>query len=208
MRRIPYDTTIGWFLSIVALLCGAIGFIGGLAGNAYATTWYMAALVLGISSGAILVDELRFRTAQAGQRLDAWLGTLFVIGALVAGVVGFILGLRGSAYAMTWFSGGVILAILALTTLVDELRQLRNGTMEFGAAYAGVFAVIGLAMGIVGFYLGLMNYPSSQTWLWAGAVSSIIAVAAQFEAEHRLLKNERSVPAEHRATGDAGTVTR
>jgi len=184
-----WDIWLGLLLSAAALVFGAVGLGSGLRGIASSTTWYWAALVLGLSSGAVLIDELRGHMAEAMERRDAWLGTILLLGALATGVVGFILGITDRAHASTWLTTAAILAVLAMTALVDELRRLRHGGVDLTFTYAAVFGALGLVMGAFGFILGLMDYAASPTWLWAAGISSVVALGAQFAAEHRAALN-------------------
>lgn len=187
-RRVsmPLDLALGSLLAVAAAAFGVVGFFAGLKDNAHTTQWFLAALILGVLSGAVLVDELRMATGDQGRRLDTWLGSLLFVLALAAGVVGFIFGLANKAHASTWLVSGVVLALLSLAAAMDELRRDRLGA---GAdAYAGLgvaFGVLGLALGIVGFILGLASKSHADIWLWAAVVSSVVALGWVFEAEHR-----------------------
>ncbi|GEM_PF-1558436 len=186
MVRMPLDIAFGSLLAVAAAAFGVVGFFAGLKNNTHATQWFLSALILGVLSGAVLVDELRTAGADQGRRVDAWLGSVLFILALAAGVVGFIVGLANKAHANTWLVSGVVLAIITLAAAMDEMRRERTA---FGAdAYAGLgaaFGVLGLALGIVGFILGLASKSHADVWLWAAVVSSTVALGWVFEAEHR-----------------------
>ncbi|HLZ69516.1 MAG TPA: hypothetical protein VKV26_06335 [Dehalococcoidia bacterium] len=182
----PLDLALGSLLAIAAAAFGVVGFFAGLKDNSHTTQWFLAALILGVLSGAVLVDELRTAAGDQARRVDAWLGSLLFVLALAAGVVGFIVGLANKAHASTWLVSGVILAVLSLAATMDELRRNR---MAAGAdAYAGLgvaFGLLGLALGVVGFILGLASKSHADVWLWAAVVSSVVALGWVFEAEHR-----------------------
>ncbi|HZQ39010.1 MAG TPA: hypothetical protein VFD32_24000 [Dehalococcoidia bacterium] len=182
----PLDLALGSLLAVAAAAFGVVGFFAGLKDNAHATQWFLAALILGVLCGAVLLDELRLAAGDPARRLDAWLGSLLFLLAFAAGVVGFIVGLANRSHASTWLVSGLVLALLSLAATIDELRR---GRMAAGAdAYAGLgvaFGVLGLALGIVGFILGLASKSHADIWLWAAVVSSVVALGWVFEAEHR-----------------------
>src|SRR5579883_3242023 len=129
----PLDLALGSLLALAAFGFGIVGFIAGLLGNSYSTTWYVAALILGVLAGGVLLDEASTTARDAMQRLAAWLGTLFLLGSFAMGVVGFVIGLRGSSHAMTWLISSLVLAILSLAATIDEVqswRATRTGIMS------------------------------------------------------------------------------
>ncbi len=182
----PLDLALGSLLAVAAAAFGVVGFIAGLKDNTHTTQWFLAALILGVLSGSVLLDELRLAASDQARRVDAWLGSLLFLLALAAGVVGFIFGLANKAYASTWLVSGVVLAILSLAATLDELRRERIA--DGADAYTGLaaaFGVLGLALGIVGFVLGLASKSHADIWLWAAVVSSVVALGWVFEVEHR-----------------------
>jgi hypothetical protein len=209
MQRKSFDVPIGRVLSVAALGFGVTGLGAGLRNSAYASSWYFAAIVLGVSSGAILVDELRRRNVPEEGNLDAWLGTLALLCALATGTVGFILGLMDGAHATTWSMAAVALAILALGAMANDLRQLHGSEVDMTSVYALSLASVGASLCILGFALGLLDRPYSQALLWGAVVSSIIAATAQFGVEHRAaLPEQRYGVRGQKRPEDAGTVTR
>ena len=59
MRYKSWNTPLGRTLWTAALIFGAAGLVIGSRSNRAATAWFFAAVVLGISAGAVMVDELR-----------------------------------------------------------------------------------------------------------------------------------------------------
>jgi MFS family permease len=189
----PLDLAFGSLLALAGAAFGVVGFVIGLRNNPHMTQWYVAALILGVLAGAVLLDEAASKTATADRRLGAWLGTLLLLGGLGAGTVGFILGLAGKAHPLTWLIGGLVLAILSLAATLDELRRWRTLSTRVVDAFSGLgllFGLLGLGLGIVGFILGLMSRAHADTWLWAAVVSSTVAAGWSIEAEHRALLEE------------------
>lgn len=182
----PLDLALGSLLAVAAAAFGVVGFIAGLKDNTHTTQWFLAALILGVLSGSVLLDELRLAAGDQARRVDAWLGSLLFLLALAAGVVGFVLGLANKAHASTWLVSGVVLAILSLAATLDELRRERiAGGADAYTGLGAAFGVLGLALGIVGFILGLASKSHADIWLWAAVVSSVVALGWVFEAEHR-----------------------
>ncbi len=59
------------------------------------------------------------------------LARLFMLGALAAGVIGVVVGVIESEWRLGvtgWFTGGTLLAVLALVALADEYFELRKGS--------------------------------------------------------------------------------
>ena len=57
------------------------------------------------------------------------LARLLMVGGLVTGLIGLIAGLTDQTWRLgtfTWFTGGILLAILAVAVLVDAYVQLRQ----------------------------------------------------------------------------------
>ena len=180
------DTTLGSLLAIAAIVFGVIGFWSGLAGNSHSNGWYLAGITLGVLAGILLLDELSAR--RSDRRFDAVLGTLLMLGALGMGTVGWILNMADVSTTMTWQLCGLILAILSMAAAVDELRRLHTlGTDREGSfsALAVLFGLLAIGLGVVGFIVGLAGGAHALTWLIGGVLSSVIAVAWDFEAEHR-----------------------
>jgi hypothetical protein len=190
MRKIgaTIDLAVGSLLAIAAAAFGVVGFFSGLNDNSHANQWYLSALILGVLSGAVLLDELRMSTLRPARRLDALLGTIFLIGALALGTVGFILGLGNKAHAVTWLLGGLVLAILSLTAMSDELRRVRQagaGLMDGFTVAAIVFSLLTLFLGVVGFILGLASKSHADTWMYGALVSGVVSFGWDIEAGHR-----------------------
>lgn len=180
------DTALGGLLLLAAICFAVIGFWSGLASNSHANQWYLSGITLGVLGGAVLLDELR--SDRSDRRMDAALGTLLLLGALSLGTVGWIAGMVNNSSAMTWQLSGLILAVLAMTATMDELRRLhtRNTTRNAGfSSLALLFGLIGLGLGVVGFIAGLGGSDHATVWLFGGIVSSVIGLAWDFEAEHR-----------------------
>ncbi|HZU76310.1 MAG TPA: hypothetical protein VFA70_06065, partial [Dehalococcoidia bacterium] len=162
----PLDLALGSLLALAAFGFGIVGFIAGLLGNSYSTTWYVAALILGVLAGGVLLDEASTTARDAMQRLAAWLGTLFLLGSFAMGVVGFVIGLRGSSHAMTWLISSLVLAILSLAATIDEVqswRATRTGIMSTLYGLGFLFGLLSFAVGVVGFILGVMSHAHSTT---------------------------------------------
>jgi hypothetical protein len=175
----------------VALVFAAAGLVAGLRGDPASTTYYFAAGVLGISGGAVLVDELRLQNTVDDDNTDAWLGTLCLLGSLAGGAAGFVLGLMHSAYATTWSTAAILLAILAMGAMVDELRLLRSGEIDFASAFALTLGVVSFSLGFVGFMLGIAGRAEGQAVLLAAIVVGITAVSTLYEADHRSITQRR-----------------
>lgn len=181
-----FDTAIGGLLVVAAIAFAVVGFWSGLASNAHSNQWYISALTLGVLGGAVLLDELG--AGRSDRRFDAIIGTLLLLGALGMGTVGWIAGMADNSRAMIWQVSGLVLAILAMTAMVDELRRLHtiHGLTNSGfSGLAILFGLIGLGLGVVGFIVGLADNSHAMTWLFGGVVSSTVALAWDFEAEHR-----------------------
>jgi len=190
----------GSLLAIAAAAFGVVGFFAGLRDNPHSMQWYLAALVLGVLSGAVLLDEARSYAPPTPNGVGAWIGSVLLVGAMGLGAVGFILGLANRAHAITWLTGGVIVAIVALAGTMDELRRehSRRTTAIDGFSGLGIaFGVLGLGLGAVGFILGLMTRQYTDTWMWAGVISSAVSLGWSLrlntvlswqnnQAEHRL----------------------
>lgn len=190
MRRVsaPLDIAVGSLLAVASAAFGVVGFFTGLKDNSHAIQWFVAALTLSVLSGAVLLDEARLRAPTAAQTMNAWLGTFLLGGALALGTVGFVLGLANKAHATTWLIAGVIVAILALAATMDDLRRWHARRTQAIDTFAGLsiaFGLLGLGLGVVGFILGLASKQYTDTWLWAGVISSAVAFGWSFEAEHR-----------------------
>src|SRR5579885_1731457 len=188
MRRIApkADLALGTLFAIAAICFGFIGWISGIASNSASSAWYLAALIFGIVSGAVLLDELR--TDEPTGRFDAMLGTLLMLGALGLGTVGFIARLADNSTGNVWLISGVICAILAMASMTDELQRMQRAAVRVsnGLSTLGLlFGLLGFAMGVIGFIAGLAGNSAADTWLWGGVVSSVISVGWIFEAEHR-----------------------
>jgi uncharacterized membrane protein len=188
MRKIAptIDLALGSLFALAAIGFGFVGWISGLASNGASSAWYLAALIFGIVSGAVLLDELR--TDEPAGRFDAMLGTLLMLGALGLGTVGFIARLADNSTGNVWLISGIICAILAMTAMTDELQRMRRAAGHVSNAFSTLgllFGLLGFGMGVVGFILGLTNSGFASTWLWGGVVSSVVAFGWTFEAEHR-----------------------
>lgn len=205
MRKtsVPLDMALGGLFALAAIGFAIVAFFSGIASNSHSTEWYISALTFGILAGTFMLDELGPGTGRTAGRFDAALGTLLMLGSLFMGAVGFILALANHADVAIWQASGVILAILALTTMVDELRRTRTGgagRMDSFAGLAVIFGLIGLALGVIGFIVGLAGHSGAMTWLWGGAVSSVIALAWDFEAEHRDVAVDEAVVVDNSAS--------
>lgn len=66
--------------------------------------------------------------------------------------------------------------------------------MDAFSGLAVLFGLLGLALGVVGFIIGLGSGAHAMTWLWGVVVSSMIGPAWDFEAEHRALVAAGEVP--------------
>lgn len=58
-----------------------------------------------------------------------WLARLMILGALTCGVVGLVIGLVDRAWKLGvtgWFTGGTLLAAIAIAILVDAAVQRRQ----------------------------------------------------------------------------------
>lgn len=188
MRKVApnIDLALGSLFAIAGICFGFVGWISGLTSNSASSAWYLAALIFGIVSGAVLLDELR--TDEPAGRFDAMLGTLLMLGALGLGTVGFIARLGGNGTGNVWLISGIICAVLAMTAMTDELQRMRRavGSVSNGFSTLGLlFGLLGFGMGVVGFIAGLAGNGAADTWLWGGVVSSVIALGWTFEAEHR-----------------------
>lgn len=180
------DTAIGGLLVLAAIAFAVVGFWSGLVSNSHSDQWYLSAITLGVLGGAVLLDELR--AGHSDRRFDAILGTLLLLGALAMGTVGWIAGIANNSHAMIWQISGLVLAVLAMTAMVDELRRLQTVNSVSNNSFSGlavIFGLLGLGLGVVGFIVGLANGAHALTWLFGGVVSSVVALAWDFEAEHR-----------------------
>ncbi len=188
MRKIAptIDLALGTLFALAAIGFGFVGWISGLMSNGASTAWFLAALILGIVSGAVLLDELR--TDEPAGRFDAMLGTLLLLGALALGTVGFIARLAGNSTGNIWLISGIICAVLALTAMTDELQRMRRAAERVSNSLATLgllFGLLAFGLGVVGFIAGLLGNGKADTWLWAGVVSSVVAFGWAFEADHR-----------------------
>ncbi len=204
MRRISptVDLALGTLFALAAIGFGFIGWISGIASNSASTAWYLAAVIFGILTGAVLLDELR--TDEPAGRFDAMLGTLLMLGALGLGTVGFIARLANNSTGNVWLISGIICAVLALTAMTDELQRMQHAAANIsnGLATLGLlFGLLGFGMGVIGFIAGLAANSAADTWLWGGVVSSIVAFGWTFEAEHRTV----GVPEETERPSPIGT---
>ena len=58
------------------------------------------------------------------------LARIFMLGAIVAGVIGFVVGLIDKSWFLGvtgWFTGGTLLAVLSLVSLADEYFNRQQG---------------------------------------------------------------------------------
>ena len=118
------DLAVGSILAVAAAAFGVVGLLSGLKNNSHSTQWFLGALIMGILAGAVLLDELRAGAKTAAGRYDAIAGVLLLLGALVVGTIGFIAGLANNSHAQTWLASGVVLAVLSLTAMADELKNI------------------------------------------------------------------------------------
>ncbi|HLZ72591.1 MAG TPA: hypothetical protein VKV26_22010 [Dehalococcoidia bacterium] len=188
MRRLTstVDLALGSLFAIAAICFGFVGWISGIASNSASSAWYLAALIFGVISGAVLLDELR--TSEPVGRFDALIGTLLMLGALGLGTVGFIARLADNSTGNVWLISGIICAVLSLTAMTDELQRVRSaaaGASNSLATLALLCGLLGFGLGVIGFIAGLAGNSAADTWLWGGVVSSVIALGWTFEAEHR-----------------------
>src|SRR6266849_10442497 len=95
------DMALGSLIALAAAAFGVVGLLIGLRDNPHTIYWFLGSAVLGVLSSAVLLDEAA-TARRAGRRLEAWLGTLLLLTALVAGAIGFVLGLINRANAQSW----------------------------------------------------------------------------------------------------------
>jgi len=204
----PIDIALGSLFAVLAVACGVVGFVAGLQNNSHANQWYLAGLALGILAGAVLIDELITSGLQAPRRYEAALGTILMLAALGFAIVGWIAGLANNSKAPFWQIAAIGLAVLALTTVMDEMRRARRTSSEFEgfAGLAGLFGLVALVLGAVGFILGLLSKSHAYTWLYGGIVSSVIALAFDIEAEHATLPMAERAEASRQMGGPAGAT--
>ena len=59
------------------------------------------------------------------------LGRLLILGAVTCGIIGLVIGIVDRTWKLGvtgWFTGGILLAVLAIAMLVDEYFQARRDT--------------------------------------------------------------------------------
>ena len=125
------------------------------------------------------------RTHNASVRASRLSWLLMLLG-LGCGIVGFIAGLLGNPTTMTWLWSGVVASITGVAVMADEGRRLRAAA--YGAAdeiIGGLLTLAALAIGVVGFLLGITMHLHSMGWLLGGVIVAVAATAFMFDGERR-----------------------
>ena len=203
--REMFDSAIGWILAVAALAFGAAGWFintSGTTGDGDAMMWFLCAAILGILAIGIVLDEARVFKDASLLRTEFALSWLLMLAGFGAGVVGFILGFfMVNALSVIWLWCGVILSITSMGIMADEGRRLRAAHKAVGdEVVGGLLSLAAIAIGVVGFLMGILNQPHAVAWLQAGVICSLSAAAFMFDGERR------AAAAAVRATGmpDAG----
>jgi hypothetical protein len=185
-RRNTIDSAVGYLLALLAIVFGFIGWIADL--NAYTTSniWFISAGILGILAVGIVLDEGRVYAYSDRERPGFALSWLLMLLGLGCGIVGFVAGMIGNPTTMTWLVSGVIASLISVGVMADEGRRLRAATHGVAdEVIGGLLCVAGLAIGVVGFLLGITMHMHSLAWLFGGVIVSIAAVAFMFDGERR-----------------------
>jgi hypothetical protein len=193
-----FHTAIGSLLAVVALAFGIVGWLlsmGIITGYGDPLMWFVCGAILGILAIGIVLDEARIFADATLRQTESALSWLLMLLALVAGAVGFILGFwLSSTTWMFWAGGGLILAITSLGIMADEGRRLRAADRAVvDEVVGGLLSIAAIALGVVGFLLGILGQPHPVAWLQGGVICSLSAVAFMFDGERRAAAASRRV---------------
>jgi hypothetical protein len=195
MRRIT-ESAIGLALLGLTLVLAIAGLVSDMVSFGDPPAFYGAAVVTAISAVAVALDE-HHRTPGRYRWTEALLGRAMIGIALIIELVSFILAVGDSPYRNLWLVFAIVIALVGLSAVIDShrLAVARRGGIATRPVADGiggaVGAAVGLGLGTLGFVSGQFNDPHAPSWLFAGVVFALFAVALMFDEQAHVVGRVR-----------------